>query len=127
MHGITNILSRQPKPQAKKQLIIDGVVAEVCTAFPALSALEEDLEVFVVTDASGTFNELTRARSEIACLKRARNRWPGLALHANCVATGAAALKAWERGSPNTFPITATLLPAQRIGQKIKRRVLENC
>ncbi|WP_155718274.1 isochorismatase family protein, partial [Pseudomonas fluorescens] len=33
---------------------------EVCVAFPALSALAEDFEVFVVTDASGTFNELTQ-------------------------------------------------------------------
>ena len=44
----------------KKQLIIAGVVTEVCVAFPALSALAEDFEVFVVTDASGTFNEITR-------------------------------------------------------------------
>ena len=44
----------------KKQLIIAGVVTEVCVAFPALSALEEDFEVFIVTDASGTFNHLTR-------------------------------------------------------------------
>ena len=29
-------------------------------AFPALSALEEGYEVFVITDASGTFNALTR-------------------------------------------------------------------
>jgi hypothetical protein len=29
-------------------------------AFPALSAIEEGFEVFVVTDASGTFNENTR-------------------------------------------------------------------
>ncbi|MCQ9618332.1 hydrolase [Paenalcaligenes niemegkensis] len=44
----------------KKQLIIAGVVTEVCVAFPALSALEAGYEVFVVTDASGTFNEITR-------------------------------------------------------------------
>jgi nicotinamidase-related amidase len=44
----------------KKQLIIAGVVTEVCVAFPALSALEEGYEVFVVTDASGTFNHTTR-------------------------------------------------------------------
>ena len=44
----------------KKQLIVAGVVTEVCVAFPALSALAEGFEVFVVTDASGTFNELTR-------------------------------------------------------------------
>ncbi|MBU3848862.1 MAG: hydrolase [Candidatus Acinetobacter avistercoris] len=48
------------KATGKKQLIIAGVVTEVCVAFPTLSALEEDFEVFVVTDASGTFNALTR-------------------------------------------------------------------
>ena len=48
------------KATGKKQLIIAGVVTEVCVAFPALSALEEDFEVFIVTDASGTFNHLTR-------------------------------------------------------------------
>ena len=48
------------KATGKKQLIIAGVVTEVCVAFPALSALEEDFEVFVITDASGTFNHLTR-------------------------------------------------------------------
>ena len=48
------------KATGKKQLIIAGVVTEVCVAFPALSALEEDFEVFIVTDASGTFNAMTR-------------------------------------------------------------------
>ena len=48
------------KATGKKQLLIAGVVTEVCVAFPALSALEEGFEVFVVTDASGTFNEMTR-------------------------------------------------------------------
>ena len=48
------------KDTGKKQLLIAGVVTEVCVAFPALSALEEGYEVFVVTDASGTFNQTTR-------------------------------------------------------------------
>lgn len=48
------------KATGKKQLIIAGVVTEVCVAFPALSALEEGYEVFVITDASGTFNAITR-------------------------------------------------------------------
>ncbi|SHE92906.1 Nicotinamidase-related amidase [Modicisalibacter ilicicola DSM 19980] len=48
------------KDTGKKQLLIAGVVTEVCVAFPALSALEEGFEVFVVTDASGTFNQTTR-------------------------------------------------------------------
>jgi nicotinamidase-related amidase len=48
------------KATGRKQLIIAGVVTEVCVAFPALSALAESYDVFVVTDASGTFNEITR-------------------------------------------------------------------
>lgn len=48
------------KATGKKQLIIAGVVTEVCVAFPVLSAIEEGYEVFVITDASGTFNPMTR-------------------------------------------------------------------
>lgn len=48
------------KATGKKQLIIAGVVTEVCVAFPALSALEQGYEVFIITDASGTFNAMTR-------------------------------------------------------------------
>jgi nicotinamidase-related amidase len=48
------------KASGKKQLIIAGVVTEVCVAFPALAAIEAGFDVFVVTDASGTFNEVTR-------------------------------------------------------------------
>lgn len=48
------------KATGKKQLIVAGVVTEVCVAFPVLSALEEGFDVFVIADASGTFNEITR-------------------------------------------------------------------
>jgi nicotinamidase-related amidase len=48
------------KATGRKQLVIAGVVTEVCVAFPALSALKEGFDVFVVTDASGTFNPVTR-------------------------------------------------------------------
>ena len=48
------------KATGRKQLLIAGVLAEVCVAFPVLSALEAGYEVFIVTDASGTFNEGTR-------------------------------------------------------------------
>lgn len=44
----------------RRQLIVAGVVTEVCVAFPALAAIAAGYQVFVVTDASGTFNELTR-------------------------------------------------------------------
>jgi nicotinamidase-related amidase len=48
------------KATGKKQLVIAGVVTEVCVAFPALAAMEEGFDVFVVTDASGTFNAISR-------------------------------------------------------------------
>lgn len=44
----------------RKQLMIAGIVTEVCVAFPALSAVEAGYEVFVVTDASGTFDAASR-------------------------------------------------------------------
>jgi nicotinamidase-related amidase len=44
------------KKTGRKQLIVAGVVTDVCVAFPTLSALEEGYQVFVVTDASGTFD-----------------------------------------------------------------------
>ena len=52
----------------RRQLIIAGVVTDVCVAFPTLSALEAGYDVFVVTDASGTFN---RAVREAAWLRMA--------------------------------------------------------
>jgi nicotinamidase-related amidase len=48
------------KKTGKRQLILAGVVTEVCVAFPALSAVEAGYDVFVCTDASGTFNQTTR-------------------------------------------------------------------
>lgn len=48
------------KATGKRQLIVAGVVTEVCVAFPVLSAIEAGFDVFVITDASGTFNSMTR-------------------------------------------------------------------
>lgn len=44
----------------RKKLILAGVVTDVCVAFPAVSALAEGFEVYVVVDASGTFNHAVR-------------------------------------------------------------------
>jgi len=44
------------KQTGKKQLLIAGIVTDVCVAHVALSAREAGYDVFVVTDASGTFN-----------------------------------------------------------------------
>jgi nicotinamidase-related amidase len=51
---------KEVEKTGRNQLIIAGVVTEVCVAFPALSAVEAGYDVFVVTDASGTSNEVTR-------------------------------------------------------------------
>jgi nicotinamidase-related amidase len=48
------------KKTGRRQLIMAGVVTDVCVTFPALCALEEGYEVFVVVDASGTFNKSVR-------------------------------------------------------------------
>jgi len=48
------------KETGRKQLIMAGVVTDVCVTFPALSAIEEGFEVFVVADASGTFSKNVR-------------------------------------------------------------------
>lgn len=48
------------KATGRKQLIIAGIATEVCVAFPTLSAIEEGYDVFVSTDACGSFNEASR-------------------------------------------------------------------
>ncbi|KKK16355.1 hypothetical protein P175DRAFT_0540737 [Aspergillus ochraceoroseus IBT 24754] len=44
------------KATGKKQLIIGGIVTEVCTTFLALSLVDEGYEVYANTEASGTFD-----------------------------------------------------------------------
>jgi len=44
-------------------LIISGIVTDVCVTFVSLSAKKAGYEVFVVTDASGTFSEAVRDAS----------------------------------------------------------------
>ena len=109
------------KATGKKQLIIAGVVTEVCVAFPALSALEEDFDVFVVTDASGTFDPLTRdaAWDRMSAAGAQLMTWFGTACNvykqilltnkvppANCTVIGVTTLKAWQRCSRSISRIT---------------------
>lgn len=44
----------------RKKLLIAGIVTDVCVLFPTLSALAEGYEVYMVVDASGTFNTAVR-------------------------------------------------------------------
>lgn len=48
------------KDTGKKQLVIAGVVTDVCVAFTSLFAKEAGYEAFAVIDSSGTFNEAVR-------------------------------------------------------------------
>jgi len=48
------------KKTGRTQLIMCGIITDICVAFPALSALEEGYEVFIDTGASGTLNESCR-------------------------------------------------------------------
>jgi nicotinamidase-related amidase len=48
------------KATGRKQLVIAGIVTDVCVAFVALEAIREGFQVFVVADASGTFNKSVR-------------------------------------------------------------------
>lgn len=41
----------------RKKLVISGLATEVCAAFPALSAIRDGYEVYVVMDASSDFND----------------------------------------------------------------------
>ncbi|KAF9928759.1 hypothetical protein FBU30_002126 [Linnemannia zychae] len=51
------------KKTGRKQLVMAGIVTDVCVAFPALSAIEEGYEVYAAVDASGTFNDVVRYAS----------------------------------------------------------------
>ena len=102
------------KATGKKQLIIAGVVTEVCVAFPALSALEEGYEG-VVTDASGTFDEITRHSAWDRMSAAGAQLMTGSALPANCTATGATMSRGWAHFSPTISRTTETSsLPTRR-------------
>ncbi|CAO3654392.1 unnamed protein product [Mucor hiemalis] len=51
------------KNTGKKQLVVSGIVTDVCVSFVALSARNAGYDVFVVTDASGTFTPEVRDAS----------------------------------------------------------------
>lgn len=46
------------KATGRKKLVISGLATEVCAAFPAISALREGYETYVVIDACADFNPL---------------------------------------------------------------------
>jgi nicotinamidase-related amidase len=96
------------KATGKKQLIVAGVVTEVCVAFPVLSALAEGFEVFVIADASGTFNSMTQqaAWSRMEQAGAQLMTWFGAAceLHRDWRND----IEGWGLCSPTISPTTAT-------------------
>lgn len=48
------------KATGRKKLLIAGIVTDVCVALPALSALADGFDVYVVADASGTTSVAVR-------------------------------------------------------------------
>ena len=49
----------------RRQVVVAGIVTEVCVAMPALSLVEEGFEVFACIDASGTFTVADRQAAHL--------------------------------------------------------------
>lgn len=97
----------------RKKLLIAGIVTDVCVLFPTLSALAEGYEVYVVVDASGTFNEAVRD----AALTRASDAG---AVLINWFAVACELQKDWRLG-PNSGQV------GQRGGKHLTRVLCTSC
>jgi nicotinamidase-related amidase len=95
------------KATGKKQLLMAGIVTDVCIAFPALSAISEGFEVFVVVDASGTFNTAVRD----AALARVAHAGAQLT---NWFAVACELQRDWRRDMAGLAKLFADHLPAYR-------------
>lgn len=95
------------KATGRKQLIIAGVVTDVCVAFPTLSALGEGYSVFVVADASGTFNQTVH---NAAITRMAESG----AIITNWFAVACELQRDWRNHGENLATILADHLPAYK-------------
>ncbi|WP_435017907.1 isochorismate family cysteine hydrolase YcaC [Tundrisphaera sp. TA3] len=95
------------KATGRKQLIIAGVVTDVCVSFPTLSALSEGYQVFVVVDASGTFNKSVRD----AALMRMTQAG---AVMTNWFAVACELQRDWRRDMEGLGSLLAEHLPAYK-------------
>lgn len=95
------------KQTGKKQLVIAGVVTDVCVSFPTLSALREGYQVFVVTDASGTFNKSVRD----AALMRMQQAG---AVMTNWFAVACELQRDWRRDMEGLATLLGNHLPAYK-------------
>jgi nicotinamidase-related amidase len=95
------------KQTGRKQLLIAGVVTDVCVAFPTLCALQEGYQVFVVTDASGTFNKSVR---DAALLRMAHAG----AVLTNWFAVACELQRDWRNNMEGLATLLADHLPAYK-------------
>jgi nicotinamidase-related amidase len=95
------------KATGRKQLIIAGVVTDVCVAFPTLSALKEGYQVFVVADASGTFSHSVR---EAALMRMAQAG----AVMTNWFAVACELQRDWRNNMEGLAALLGNHLPAYR-------------
>ena len=76
------------KKTGRKKIVMAALWTEICLAMPAIHALGEGYEVYIVTDASGgVTSKRTRWRSSGWC-RPARCRSRGWSLARSCSATG---------------------------------------
>src|SRR5262245_16938525 len=95
------------KKTGRKQLIIAGVVTDVCVAFPTLAALKEGYQVFVVADASGTFSK------QVANAALIRMAQAG-AVITNWFAVACELQRDWRNSGENLANLLAKHLPAYK-------------
>ncbi|NUP90841.1 MAG: hydrolase [Candidatus Sumerlaeia bacterium] len=95
------------KATGRRQLLIAGIVTDVCVAFPALSAIDEGFEVFVVTDASGTFNRSVR---DAALMRMAQAG----AIMTSWFAVACELQRDWRTDAEGLASLLANHLPAYR-------------
>ncbi|MFL5330014.1 MAG: isochorismate family cysteine hydrolase YcaC [Gemmataceae bacterium] len=95
------------KKTGRKQLIIAGIVTDVCVAFPTLAALKEGYQVFVVADASGTFNK------QVADAALMRMAHAG-AVITNWFAVACELQRDWRNNGENLAGLLANHLPAYK-------------
>jgi nicotinamidase-related amidase len=95
------------KTTGRKQLIMAGIVTDVCVAFPALAALKEGFQVFVVADASGTFSK------QVADAALIRMAHAG-AVITNWFAVACELQRDWRKDGEKLATLLANHLPAYK-------------
>ena len=95
------------KKTGRKQLIIAGIVTDVCVAFPTLSALKEGYQVFVVADASGTFSKQV---ADAALIRMAQAG----AVITNWFAVACELQRDWRKNGEGLADLLANHLPAYK-------------